>query len=305
MFTREHSRRPPGKLAGRIQSRMTSRTLSLAGLTIHRLGYGTMRLVGEGAWGEPKSREHAHAVLRAAVGSGVNFIDTADAYGPEIAEELIYQALHPYPADLVVATKGGITRQGPAKAAPVGRPEYLHQCVEMSLRRLHLETIPLYQLHRIDPQVPMEESLGKLVELREQGKLQHIGLSEVTVEQIRQAEKTSPILSVQNKYNLSERKHERVLEFCTEKKIAFIPWYPVDAGRLNRADGPLAAMAKARHITTTQLSLAWLLHKSPIVLPIPGTYSLEHLQDNIAAAEIELSRDDLVEMERIAGTQRA
>jgi len=256
-----------------------------------------MRLVGEGAWGEPQSRSQARAILQAAVALGVNFIDTADAYGPDIAEELIYEALHPYPADLVIATKGGITRQGPAKAAPVGRPEYLHQCVEMSLRRLHLETIPLYQLHRIDPKVPAEESLGKLVELREQGKLQHIGLSEVTVEQILEAQKITPILSVQNKYNLSERKHEGVLEFCTQNNIAFIPWYPVDAGRLNRPDGRLAAMAKAKHASTTQLSLAWLLHKSPVILPIPGTYSLEHLKENVASAEIELSPEEVAAIE--------
>jgi len=257
-----------------------------------------MRLVGEGAWGEPQSRSQARAILQAAVALGVNFIDTADAYGPDIAEELIYEALHPYPADLVIATKGGITRQGPAKAAPVGRPEYLHQCVEMSLRRLHLETIPLYQLHRIDPKVPAEESLGKLVELREQGKLQHIGLSEVTVEQILEAQKITPILSVQNKYNLSERKHEGVLEFCTQNNIAFIPWYPVDAGRLSRPDGRLAAMAKAKHASTTQLSLAWLLHKSPVMLPIPGTYSLEHLKENIASAEIELNPEEVAAIEK-------
>jgi pyridoxine 4-dehydrogenase len=276
---------------------MTTQTLSVAGLSVHRLGYGTMRLVGEGAWGEPESRSHAHSVLQAAVSLGVNFIDTADAYGPDIAEELIYEALSPYPADLVIATKGGITRQGPAKAAPVGRPEYLHQCVEMSLRRLHLDTIPLYQLHRIDPRVPVEDSLGKLVELREQGKLQHIGLSEVTVEQIREAQKITPIVSVQNKYNLSERKHDGVLEFCTENNIAFIPWYPVDAGRLHRTGGPLAAVAKAKHVSTTQLSLAWLLHKSPMMLPIPGTYSLEHLKENVAAAEIELSPEEVAAIE--------
>ena len=279
---------------------MINQTLFLAGHTIHRLGYGTMRLVGEGAWGEPKDREHAQTVLRASIAEGVNFIDTADAYGPEIAEELIYQALHPYPADLVIATKGGITRQGPAKAAPVGRPEYLHQCVELSLRRLHLESIPLYQLHRIDPKVPMEDSLGKLVELRAQGKLEHIGLSEVTVEEIRQAQKTTPIVSVQNKYNLVERKHEQVLQFCTENEIAFLPWYPVDAGRLSRPDGPLAAIAKAKHATPTQISLAWLLHKSPMVLPIPGTYSLDHLKENMAAAKIELSSEEMAEIERSA-----
>jgi pyridoxine 4-dehydrogenase len=277
---------------------MINQTLFLAGHTIHRLGYGTMRLVGEGAWGEPKDREHAQTVLRASIAEGVNFIDTADAYGPEIAEELIYQALHPYPADLVIATKGGITRQGPAKAAPVGRPEYLHQCVELSLRRLHLESIPLYQLHRIDPKVPMEDSLGKLVELRAQGKIEHIGLSEVTVEEIRQAQKTTPIVSVQNKYNLVERKHEQVLQFCTENEIAFLPWYPVDAGRLSRPDGPLAAIAKAKHATPTQISLAWLLHKSPMVLPIPGTYSLDHLKENMAAAVIELSGEEVAEIER-------
>jgi pyridoxine 4-dehydrogenase len=277
---------------------MINQTLFLAGHTIHRLGYGTMRLVGEGAWGEPKDREHAQTVLRASIAEGVNFIDTADAYGPEIAEELIYQALHPYPADLVIATKGGITRQGPAKAAPVGRPEYLHQCVELSLRRLHLESIPLYQLHRIDPKVPMEDSLGKLVELRAQGKIEHIGLSEVTVEESRQAQKTTPIVSVQNKYNLVERKHEQVLQFCTENEIAFLPWYPVDTGRLSRPDGPLAAIAKAKHATPTQISLAWLLHKSPMVLPIPGTYSLDHLKENMAAAVIELSGEEVAEIER-------
>jgi pyridoxine 4-dehydrogenase len=279
---------------------MIDQTLSLAAHTIHRLGYGTMRLVGEGAWGEPKDREHAQTVLRASIAEGVNFIDTADAYGPEIAEELIYQALHPYPADLVIATKGGIIRQGPAKAAPVGRPEYLHQCVELSLRRLHLESIPLYQLHRIDPKVPMEDSLGKLVELRAQGKIEHIGLSEVSVEEIRQAQKTTPIVSVQNKYNLVERKHEQVLQFCTENKIAFLPWYPVDAGRLSRPDGPLSAIAKAKHATPTQISLAWLLHKSPMVLPIPGTYSLDHLKENMAAAKIELSSEEMAEIERSA-----
>jgi pyridoxine 4-dehydrogenase len=276
---------------------MANETLTLGSFTVRRLGYGTMRLVGDGAWGEPKSREHARSVLQAAVELGTNFIDTADAYGPEIAEELIYEALHPYPANLVIATKGGITRQGPAKAAPVGRPEYLHQCVEMSLRRLHLETIPLYQLHRIDPRVPVEESLGKLVELRDQGKLLHIGLSEVTVEQIQQAQKITPIVSVQNKYNLSERKHEGVLEFCTQKKIAFVPWYPVDAGRLNRPDGPLAGLAKTMQVSTTQLSLAWLLHKSPMMLPIPGTYSLEHLRENIASAGIEIGADAMRALE--------
>jgi len=283
---------------------MMTRTLNLGSLTVNRLGYGTMRLVGEGAWGEPKSREEARLILRRAVESGINFIDTADAYGPNIAEELIYEALHPYPADLVIATKGGITRQAPAKAAPVGRPEYLHQCVEMSLRRLHLETIPVYQLHRIDSKVPLEDSLGKLVQLQGEGKLQHIGLSEVTIEQIQQAQKITPIVSVQNKYNLTERKHEGVLDFCTRNNIAFIPWYPIDAGRLNQPNGPFSSIATAKNVTTAQLSLAWLLQRSPKMLPIPGTYSLEHLRENIASADIELSEDEMDEIQLIADTQR-
>lgn len=281
-----------------------TRTLNLGSLTVNRLGYGTMRLVGEGAWGEPENREEARLILRRAVESGINFIDTADAYGPNIAEELIYEALHPYPADLVIATKGGITRQAPAKAAPVGRPEYLHQCVEMSLRRLHLETIPVYQLHRIDSKVPLEDSLGKLVQLQGEGKLQHIGLSEVTIEQIQQAQKITPIVSVQNKYNLTERKHEGVLDFCTRNKIAFIPWYPIDAGRLNQPNGPFSSIATAKNVTTAQLSLAWLLQRSPKMLPIPGTYSLEHLRENIASADIELSEDEMDEIQLIADTQR-
>jgi len=281
-----------------------TRTLNLGSLTVNRLGYGTMRLVGEGAWGEPENREEARLILRRAVESGINFIDTADAYGPNIAEELIYEALHPYPADLVIATKGGITRQAPAKAAPVGRPEYLHQCVEMSLRRLHLETIPVYQLHRVDPKVPLEDSLGKLVQLQGEGKLQHIGLSEVTIEQIQQAQKITPIVSVQNKYNLTERKHEGVLDFCTRNKIAFIPWYPIDAGRLNQPNGPFSSIATAKNVTTAQLSLAWLLQRSPKMLPIPGTYSLEHLRENIASADIELSEDEMDEIQLIADTQR-
>lgn len=282
---------------------MAKETLTLGGREVRRIGYGTMRLVGPGAWGEPESREHARAILRRAVELGVELFDTADAYGPEIAEELIREALHPYPANVMIATKGGITRQGPAKAAPVGRPEYLHQCVEMSLRRLHLERLPLYQLHRIDPKVPMADSLGKLVELQQAGKIEHIGLSEVSVEEIREAQKIVPIVSVQNRYNLSERKHEAVLDFCTEHDIAFIPWYPVDAGRLNQPDGPLSAHARAKGITTAQLSLAWLLHKSPKMLPIPGTYSMKHLEENVAAAKVVLREDEVKEIELIANTQ--
>jgi pyridoxine 4-dehydrogenase len=272
-------------------------------LPIHRLGYGTMRLVGEGAWGEPRSRDEAHKVLRRAVKLGVNFIDTADAYGPYIAEDLIAEALHPYANNLVIATKGGITRQGPAKAAPCGRPEYLHQCVEMSLRRLKLERIDLYQLHRIDPKVPAEESIGKLAELQKQGKIRHIGLSEVTVEQIEQARMIVPIVSVQNKYNLTERKHEAVLDYCRQNDIAFIPWYPVAAGSLAKHGGALDSFAHERNLTLSQISLAWLLQHSPVMVPIPGTSSVAHLEENVSAQNITLSEEDMDVLELIADTQ--
>lgn len=271
-------------------------------LSIQRLGFGTMRLVNEGAWGEPTDREQMRNVLRRAVAVGINLIDTADAYGPFIAEEIISEALHPYPPGLVVATKGGITRQGPAKAAPCGRAPYLHQCVEMSLRRLRLERIDLYQLHRIDPQTPMEESLGKLAELRQQGKIRHIGLSEVTVEQIEQARRIVPIVSVQNRYNLTERKHEPVLSYCEKNNIAFIPWYPIAAGKLNR-DHALAEFARERDMTVSQISLVWLLGKSPVIVPIPGTSSIAHLEENAAAQTLHLSDEDRDALELIMDTQ--
>jgi pyridoxine 4-dehydrogenase len=284
-------------------------TIELCGVTVNRMGYGTMRLVGDHAWGEPPiGREAAIRVLRRAVELGVGLIDTADAYGPAIAEEIVREALHPYAEGVLIATKGGITRQvvdGTPKAAPVGRPEYLHQCVEMSLRRLGMERILLYQLHRIDAKVPAEESLGKLAELRQQGKIGEIGLSEVTVEQIERARKIVPIVSVQNKFNLSERKHDAVLAYCEQEGIAFLPWYPVDAGRLSKPDGPLCEVAKRKGVTATQLSLAWLLGKSPVVMPIPGTSSLAHLEENVAAAEIKLSEDEIDEIELIADTQRS
>ncbi|ADV81768.1 aldo/keto reductase [Terriglobus saanensis] len=272
-------------------------------LPIHRLGYGTMRLVGEGAWGEPRSRDEAHKVLHRALELGVNFLDTADAYGPNIAEELIAEALYPYAKNLIIATKGGITRQGPAKAAPCGRPEYLHQCVEMSLRRLKLERIDLYQLHRIDPKVPAEESLGKLADLQKQGKIRHIGLSEVTVEQIEHARTIVPIVSVQNKYNLTERKHEAVLDYCTQNNIAFIPWYPVAAGSLAKPGGALDSFAHERNLTLSQISLAWLLQHSLVMVPIPGTSSVAHLEENVSAQNINLSEDDMDILELIADTQ--
>ncbi len=270
-------------------------------LPVHRLGYGTMRLVGEGAWGEPADAAEARRVLRLAVELGVNLIDTADAYGPEIAERLIAEALHPYPAGLVIATKGGITRQGPGQTEYVGRAGYLIQCVEMSLRRLRLERIDLYQLHRIDPRTPLEESLGALKKMQQQGKIRHIGLSEVTPEQIEQSEKIVPIVSVQNRYSLADRRHEQALAWCTERHIAFLPWYPIAAGKILKPDHPsaqtLTRIAARHNATPAQLSLAWLLARSPVILPIPGTSKLAHLEENVAAASLRLSAEELAEME--------
>jgi pyridoxine 4-dehydrogenase len=274
-------------------SASASGTFQIGGdLPIHRLGYGTMRLVGEGAWGEPRDPDEARRVLRRAVALGVNLIDTADAYGPEIAERLIAEALHPYPSGLVIATKGGITRQGPARTEYVGRAGYLIQCVEMSLRRLRLERIDLYQLHRIDPRTPLEESLGALKDLQAQGKIRHIGLSEVTPVEIEQAQKIVPIVTVQNRYSLADRRHEETLNWCEQRGIAFLPWYPMAAGKLLKRDSPLAqslSQIAARHSATpAQLSLAWLLHRSPVMLPIPGTSQVAHLEENIAAAALEI-----------------
>jgi aryl-alcohol dehydrogenase-like predicted oxidoreductase len=270
-----------------------SGTFALGGdLHIHRLGFGAMRITGEGIWGEPKDPEKAKAVLRRAIELGVNFIDTADSYGPEVSERLIAEALHPYPRDLVIATKGGFTRSGPNRWAPVGRPEYLRQCVEMSLRRLKVERIDLWQLHRIDPKVPVEESLGAIKELQKQGKIRHVGLSEVSPGEIERAKKTLPIVSVQNQYNLADRKYESTLEYCEQHKLGFIPWFPVAAGQLARQGGPLDAVAKRHHATVAQISLAWLLHHSPVMLPIPGTSSVEHLEENLGAGAVQLSADE-------------
>jgi pyridoxine 4-dehydrogenase len=278
-------------------SASASGTFNVGGdLPVHRLGYGTMRLVGEGAWGEPKNPDEARHVLRRAVDLGVTLIDTADAYGPEIAERLICEALHPYQADLVIATKGGITRQGPAKTEYVGRAGYLIQCVEMSLRRLKLERIELYQLHRIDPRTPLEESLGALRQMQEEGKIRHIGLSEVTPAEIEQAQKIVPIVSVQNRFSLADRRHEETLNWCEQRGIAFLPWYPMAAGKLLNPDHPLSqtiTQLAARHSATpAQLSIAWLLHRSPVMLPIPGTSQAKHLEENIAAASLQIGPDD-------------
>ncbi len=259
-----------------------------------------MRITGDGIWGEPKDRENAKKVLRRAVELGVNFIDTADSYGPETSEQLIGEALAPYAKGLVIATKAGLTRQGPNQWLPVGRPEYLVQQVEMSLRRLKLERIDLWQLHRIDPKVPVEESLGAIKKLQEQGKIRHVGLSEVKPHEIDQARKVVEIVSVQNQYNIGDRRHEDVVEYCTKHKLAFIPWFPVAAGKLAQPGGKLDAAAKAHSATVSQLSLAWLLYHSPVVLPIPGTSSVKHLEENVAAAGVDLSAREWKQIEDAA-----
>jgi aryl-alcohol dehydrogenase-like predicted oxidoreductase len=284
-------------------SASASGTFLLGGdLPVHRLGYGTMRLVGEGAWGEPDDPAECRRVLRRAVELDVNLIDTADAYGPEIAERLIAEALHPYPPGLVIATKGGITRQGPAKTEYVGRAGYLIQCVEMSLRRLKLERIELYQLHRIDPRTPLEESLGALRQMQDHGKIRHIGLSEVTPDQIEEAQKIVPIVSVQNRYSLADRRHDQTLAWCQQRNIAFLPWYPIGGGKLMRPDQPpaqaLARLAASLGATPAQISIAWLLHRSPVILPIPGTSKVAHLEENIAAASLTIPEEQWRQIEQ-------
>lgn len=277
-----------GKAASGNLPAARSGTVQVGDITVHRLGYGAMRLTGPGIWGDPPDREEARRVLRRAAGLGVNFFDTADSYGPYVAEELIREALHPYDG-LLVATKGGLVRPGPGQWKPVGRPEYLRQEVEMSLRRLGLERIDLYQLHRIDPKVPAEESLGELAALQREGKIRHIGLSQVHVAQIEQARAIAAIVSVQNLYNLSSRRAEPTLEYCEREGIAFIPWFPIAGGQLARPGGALEAAAAEQNATPAQLSLAWLLRRSPVMLPIPGTASVAHLEENVAAAALRLS----------------
>lgn len=269
-------------------------------LVIYRMGFGAMRITGKGIWGEPPDTEVAKKVLKRAVELEINFIDTADSYGPEVSENLIAEALRPYPKELVIATKGGLTRQGPDKWAPVGRPEYLRQCVEMSLRRLKLDRIDLYQLHRIDPKVPVEESLGALKDLQDEGKIRHVGLSEVTTAEIEQAAKVLPIVSVQNRYNFTDRASGDVVDYCAKHGLGFIPWFPVAAGELAKPGGMLDTFAKQHKATVAQLSLAWLLHRSPTMLPIPGTSSVEHLDENINAAAVKLTDEEWAELEKSA-----
>ena len=277
-----------------------SGTFSIGGeLTVHRLGYGTMQLPGSGVWGEPRDRGAAIAVLRRAAELGVDLFDTADSYGPFVAEDLLRDALHPYDG-ITIATKGGLTRTGPGEWYPVGRPEYLRQCVEMSLRRLDVETIELYQLHRIDPQVPLADQLGALADMQTAGKIRHIGLSEVAVEHIQAAREITPIVSVQNLYNLVNRAAEPVLEYCEHEGIGFIPWFPIANRELANPDGPLGALAAQLGATPTQLALAWLLRRSPVMLPIPGTSSVEHLEDNVTAAALELSDEQARRLEELA-----
>ena len=257
--------------------------------TVNRLGFGAMQLTGKGVWGEPRDPEEAVRVLKRAAELGVDFVDTADSYGPAVSEQLIRKALHPYPEGLVIATKGGLTRPGPGVWEPVGRPPYLRQQCQLSLRNLGLERIELYQLHRIDPEVSLEDQLGELVSLREDGLINHIGLSEVSLDELRRAQELAPISTVQNLYNLSNRQSEDVLEYCEEQGIGFIPWFPLATGELARPGGPLDRIAEEQGATASQLALAWLLRRSPVMLPIPGTSSVEHLNENLAAAEIELT----------------
>jgi len=260
-------------------------------LPVNRLGFGAMRITGEGIWGWPPDRDNALKVVRRSVDLGVDLIDTADAYGPETSELLIAQALHPYPKDLVIATKGGLTRPGPGQWVPNGRPEYLTRCVENSLKRLQLERIDLYQLHRIDPKVPMEESLGALKKMQEAGKIRHVGLSEVSPEEIDRARKVLPIVSVQNQYNIGNRKWEKTLTYCEKEGLGFMPWSPIGGNR-GLKDNALEAAARDYHASVVQLALAWLLHRSAAILPIPGTSSVAHLEENMAAAKLKLTAED-------------
>jgi pyridoxine 4-dehydrogenase len=267
---------------------------------VHRLGYGAMQLTGPGVWGDPPDRGEAVRVLRRAVELGVDLIDTAASYGPYVSEELIAEALHPYPAGLVIATKAGFVRTGPGRWHPLGRPEYLRQECLMSLRRLRLERIELFQLHRIDPQVPLEDQVGELRALQQEGLVRHIGLSEVGVEQIEQARRIAGIVSVQNRYNLADREHEPVLDHCEREGIGFIPWFPLGTGRLARPGSPLQTMADELGATPAQLALAWLLQRSPVMLPIPGTRSVAHLEENVAAATLRLSPEQVDQLSRLA-----
>jgi aryl-alcohol dehydrogenase-like predicted oxidoreductase len=288
--THQPARQTNGDLA------IHSGTFTIGGdLTVRRLGFGSMQLTGKGVWGEPANHDKSIAVLRRTLEIGINLIDTADSYGPEVAERLIAEALHPYPAGLVIATKGGFQRPGPGRWVEDGRPSHLREACEGSLRRLKLDRIDLYQLHRIDPKVPMEDQIGTLKDLQAKGKIRHIGLSEVSVAQIQAVRKLVDVVSVQNRYNLTDRKSGDVLDYCTRENIGFIPWYPLATGGLLKNHSAIARTAERLGAQPAQVALAWLLKKSPVMLPIPGTSSVEHLEENTAAAGIEL--DDKTEQE--------
>jgi pyridoxine 4-dehydrogenase len=269
-------------------------------LRVTRLGFGAMRITGKGIWGSPANRAEAVRVLRRAVELGINFIDTADSYGPHVSEEIIAEALHPYPANLVIATKGGFERPGPDRWVENGRPEHLRAACDGSLRRLRLERIDLYQLHRIDSKVPAEDQLGTLKDLQAEGKIKHIGLSEVTVKQIRHAQTIVPIVSVQNRYSVADRGAEDVLEYCEKENMGFIPWFPLAAGQLSSGDSPIRRVAERLKATTSQVALAWLLSRSPVMLPIPGTSSVKHLEENVAAAGLKIDESKMQELARTA-----
>ena len=277
-----------------------SGTFAIGGdILVYRLGFGAMQITGEGVWGEPADHDEAIAVLRRAPELGINLIDTADSYGPSVSECLIAEALHPYPAGLLIATKAGFQRPGPNKWVEDGRPKHLREAVEGSLHRLHLSRIDLLQLHRIDPKVPMEDQIGALVDLQREGKIRHIGLSEVSVKQIEAVRRITPIVSVQNRYNLVDRNSEDVLEYCTRENIGFIPWFPLATGELAKHDGPLTRASQRLNAKPAQLALAWLLKKSPVMLPIPGTSRVKHLEENTAAAQISLDAATMQELEQL------
>jgi pyridoxine 4-dehydrogenase len=279
----------------------TNPTFNLGGdLTVNRLGFGAMRLTGKGIWGWPSDRQNALKVLRRAVELGVNLIDTADSYGPDVSELLIAEALYPYPKGLVIATKGGLTRPGPGRWVPNCRPEHLKRALEGSLKRLRLERIDLYQLHTVDSKVPIEESVGALKQMQDAGKIRHIGLSNVDKKEIDRARKIVPIVSVQNRYNIEDRKSEDVLVYCEKESLGFLPWFPIGGGKGLKRKNPLNAAAKAHGATVVQVALAWLLERSPVMLPIPGTSSLAHLEENVAAAKLRLTPEEWKAIDALA-----